>query len=93
MYTVILTQRARKDLRSLSQRDKTRIIETIWSLRDDPHRGKILHWVLDGCYAILVWPFRILYKIHEKIVTVEVVGIGDRKDIYEKAARRLRQPL
>ncbi|MCK5017652.1 MAG: type II toxin-antitoxin system RelE/ParE family toxin [Candidatus Peribacteraceae bacterium] len=46
--------------------------------------GKKLKGSLDGLWVIRVVPFRIVYSINKKIVTVSVVSIGNRKDVYKK---------
>ena len=39
---------------------------------------------LKGYYAVRAWPYRFIYRIEKEIVTVTVVAIGHRKDVYKK---------
>ena len=82
MYVVVLKKRADKQFERLPDRDQTRILLALQSLREDPFSGKKLDGDLDGFYVIRIWPYRIMYIIEKKIVTVTVVAIGHRKDVY-----------
>ncbi|TSD00066.1 MAG: RelE protein [Candidatus Peregrinibacteria bacterium Greene1014_49] len=84
MYIVILKPRAEKQLSKLREKDRTRIKSAIDQLWENPYFGKKMDGSLAGCYSIRVWPWRIIYVIQKDIVTVTVVAIGDRKDIYKK---------
>lgn len=68
-------------------REQQRIRKALPGIGDDPWRGKKLGEDLDGCYAIRVWPYRIIYTIESKIITVTVIAIGHRKDVYERLRR------
>lgn len=85
MYTVIMKPKAEKQLSKLQRKDQERISAVIDSLGEDPFIGKKLEGDLDGYYAVRAWPYRIVYEIERKIVTVTIVAIGHRKDVYEKA--------
>lgn len=84
MYTVIIQKKARKQYNTLMEQDRVRVVRALQSLREDPLHGKKLEGDLDGYYAIRVWPYRVVYTIEQKIVTVTVVAIGHRKDVYRK---------
>ena len=68
-------------------KDRQRVRDAIQWLREEPWRGKKLGDNLAGYYAIRVWPYRIIYTIEKKIVTVTVVAIGHRKDVYRELVR------
>ena len=82
-YKVIILKHAQKEASSLPQKDQKRVVEAIASLASDPFQGKHLHGEYKGAWAIRVWPYRIIYTIDHKIVTVTVVKIGHRKDVYK----------
>ena len=87
MFTVLLTKKARKELDALQKDTRDRILLNLQTLRVNPFTGKKLDGEHDGLWSIRVWPYRIVYTINKDIITVTVVAIGDRKDVY----RRLRQ--
>ena len=82
IYTVLLLSRAKKQLSKLPAKEQKRIVQALTSLETDPFRGKQLHGNYEGAWAIRVWPYRIMYTIEKEIVTVTVVRIGHRKDVY-----------
>lgn len=81
-YRVVVVRRAQKEALKLPKKDQKRIAEAITSLQFDPYGGKKLHGDQEGKWSIRVWPYRIIYTIEKKIVTVTVVSIGHRKNMY-----------
>ena len=84
MYSVILKKKATKQFDQLSNRDQKRVIIAFRAIGENPFDGKRLQGELDGLWSVRVWPFRIIYKVEKRIVTVTVVAIGDRKNVYKK---------
>ena len=57
-------------------------------LGSDPVQfGEPLRRGLRGYRKLRVWDYRIIYEINKK--DVEILLIGNRKDVYEKAPRRV----
>lgn len=83
MYKVELLPKARKDLLHLPEEHRSRISAAIDGLREDPLAGKKLEGKFWGAQSLRVWPYRILYIIYQEIVTVTVVRIDHRKDVYK----------
>lgn len=82
MYRVILIPKAEKQLEKLERRYQERITAALLKLKEHPFSGKKLEGELEGGRAIRVWPYRIIYTVDKKIITVTVVAIGHRKDVY-----------
>jgi mRNA interferase RelE/StbE len=82
MFRIIIKPKAEKQLQKLPHRDQERITQSIDLMAEDPFRGKKLQGELVSLYTMRVWPYRILYTIEKKILTVFVVAIGHRKDVY-----------
>lgn len=82
-YQIIITKTAQKQLDKLPDTVAGILIEAIQklSLNPRPHGCKKLKG-RDG-YRIRRGYFRIIYDIYDRILTVEVIAIGNRKDIYE----------
>ncbi len=85
VYRVILKPKAKKQYDNLPPKDRQRVLGALQGLRENPFVNKKLSGELRGRYAVRVWPYRIIYTIEKSIVTVTVVAIGHRKDVYEKA--------
>jgi mRNA interferase RelE/StbE len=81
-YTVITLARPQKQLSKLPPKEQRRIVQALTFLATDPFRGKKLQGDFAGAWAIRVWPYRIIYTIEKEMVTVTVVRIGHRKDVY-----------
>ena len=82
-YTVIITKSAEKELTRLPVEAVVRIRDKVRSLADEPRP--------EGCkklrghkdlYRIRTGNYRIIYSIQDSILTVTIIAIGDRKDIY-----------
>ncbi len=84
MYSVVLKSTAVKQLRKLPSKDQDRIRSAIDHLAEDPFCGKTMQGECKGIFSIRIWPYRILYVIQKKILTVTVITIGHRKDVYKK---------
>lgn len=84
MYRIFLHPRALKQLEKLGRKDQARVVDATKVLEADPFIGKKLRGEQDGKWSIRVWPYRILYIIDKKIITVTVLAIGHRRDVYEK---------
>ncbi|MEK7563278.1 MAG: type II toxin-antitoxin system RelE/ParE family toxin [Patescibacteria group bacterium] len=87
MYSIITTKKAHKELLQLPKRDRHRIERAIDHLKEEPYAGKHMHGNRKGMFSLRVWPYRVIYTIRHEIITVTIISIGHRKDIYKKIAR------
>lgn len=83
MYSIVVLPSARKELKQIPEKMQKRIAGEIDKLSFNPFRGKKLQGDLEGQYAIRIWPYRVLYRIEKKIVTVFILEIGHRQGIYK----------
>ena len=85
MHNIVLLPEAEKFYKKLFRSDRSRferIANALASLREDPFQGKLLKHKLKGKYSLRVGVYRIIYQVDQKIVTVYVLDIGHRKNIY-----------
>lgn len=82
MYNVVIERKAQKQLKKIPQKFQDKIIPALRYLAHDPFAGKKLHGDRKNEYALRVWPYRIIYTIDKKIVTVFVLAIGHRQGVY-----------
>ena len=74
-----------RDLRAIPRKDVVRILKCFEALGEDPR--------VPGCeklsgrerYRLRKGVYRIVYEIHDDVLTVVVVKIGHRRDVYEKS--------
>jgi mRNA interferase RelE/StbE len=83
MYIIEVKIKALKQLESLPKKDQTRVLAVFDVLRENPTAGKQLEGKFKGFRSIRVWPYRIIYAIDHSIITVTVVQIGHRKNVYQ----------
>ena len=82
-YNVRITKSAAKELEDVPKPDRLRIVEKIRLLAENPrpHGSKKLSG--EEKYRLSQGDYRILYTIDDQIVTVTVVKIGNRRDVYK----------
>ena len=82
-YKVFFTPTARRDYESIRdvklKRGINRIIE---KLREDPFHFKPLSGPLSGLRSAKTFSFRVIYRIANRQLIVEVITIEHRKDVY-----------
>jgi mRNA interferase RelE/StbE len=83
----------KKDLKSLSKKDRLKINVTITSkLSEAPEQfGEALRKELKGYYRLRVGNYRVVYRVNKGAVEVLIIKIGLRKDFlaYIESAKRL----
>lgn len=83
-YKVELAKSVRKkDLRSLPKADIARIIKRIESLAENPFPVGAVRLKGREEWRIRQGDYRILYLVKHEIVTVFVVKVGHRREIYK----------
>jgi mRNA interferase RelE/StbE len=82
-YRIFFLPAARKDILALPHEVQKRIDRKILALADDPrpHDVKALHGKM-GVYRVRVGDYRIVYSVEDKIITVIIVRVRHRKDVY-----------
>lgn len=83
-YTVLIGKKPEKFLETLSEPHYSNIVQALELLSENPRPFGSKKLTNDEKYRVRVGNYRILYEIHEDIITVEVVKIGHRKDVYKK---------
>lgn len=82
VYELVIRKSVSKDLRSIPKKDLKQILARIAALASDPRPP--------GCeklsglerYRLRQGRYRILYEIQDAVLTVTVVKVGHRRDVY-----------
>ena len=82
-YKLIIKQSVAKDLRPIPNKDIQRILNRIEQLAVDPRPPDCKKLTGDEKYRIRQGNYRILYTIEDEIVTVTVVKVGHRRNVYQ----------
>ena len=83
-YKIEIKNSAAKDLERIQEKDRHRIIEKILALAEDPRPPQSKKLSGEEKYRISQGAYRVLYQIHDEVVTVVVVKVGHRREIYKK---------
>lgn len=87
-YRVLIKKSAAKELEAIpGRKDRQRLVERISGLAENPRPmgAEKLSGVRDK-FRIRQGNYRVLYEIEDDVLTVYVVKIADRKDVYRKGA-------
>ena len=82
-YSIRIKKTARKELEAINTKaDRGRIVKRIQSLADDPRPNGSLKLSGRERYRIRQGRYRILYTIEDTVLTVYVIKVRHRKDVY-----------
>jgi mRNA interferase RelE/StbE len=81
-YKVYIKRSAGKELGRIREKDRKKIIEKIRSLSFEPRPVGVKKLSGEEKYRLRQGDYRILYKIEAEIVTVTVVRIAHRREVY-----------
>ncbi len=81
-YEIVFKQSVAKDLRQIPGKDVQRILKRIDSLANDPRPADMEKLSGDDKYRIRQGNYLILYTIEDSVVTVTIVKVGHRRDVY-----------
>ena len=83
-YQIKILPAAEKSLAKLPKKMQVRIQGVITTLASNPLPPVAKKLVGRDSYRLRVSDYRIVYSIHENILTVKVVSIGHRREVYRK---------
>lgn len=81
-YSLRIKASAVKALRRIPKAERVRLIEAIDRLPAEPAAGGVLKGEFQGLRRLRVGSYRIIYEIDEGELTILVVRVGHRKDVY-----------
>ena len=94
-YSVLFTPAANRDLRRLDPQIQRRVTNALAGFEEpgaQPETGtsiKALRGELAGLHRLRIQDVRVVYTIEGGELLILVVLIGHRRDVYERATRRL----
>ncbi len=84
-YKIEWKQSAKKELKKLDKQIIPRILQAVENLADNPYPPNSKKLIgSDSIYRIRVGNYRIIYNIQSSVLTIEVIKIGHRREIYRK---------
>lgn len=82
MYSIVIDRNAEKQLAKIAPPFFNRVVKAINTLADNPRPYGYKKLKGRPGYRIRIGDYRVIYKIEDRILTVFVIEIGNRKDIY-----------
>ncbi len=83
-YKVLIKRSAAKELEALPAKDRRRVATRIQQLGSDPRPPGCEKLSGQDRYRIRQGNYRIIYSIEDAVLTIVVVKVGHRRDIYRK---------
>ena len=81
-YKIFFKESVEKDLRSIPKKDLKKILTRIEALAQEPRPQGYEKLSGQEKYRIRQGTYRIIYSIQDQELTVWVVKVGHRKDVY-----------
>ena len=81
-YKITFKKSVSKDLRSIPKKDVRRILEAIKTLSENPRPPQSKKLSGQEKYRLRQGNYRILYSIEDDKLIVQVVTVGNRRDVY-----------
>ncbi len=82
-YKIEFSPRARRQFRSLPRPAQQRLQPHIDALAENPRPAGVKKLAgADSEYRIRVGSFRVVYEIHDQVLIVYLIAVGDRRDVY-----------
>ena len=81
-YRIVFKKSVAKDLRQIPKKDIQRILKRIDSLKEYPRPVGVEKLSGDEKYRIRQGNYCILYMIEDEVITVTIVKVGHRPEIY-----------
>ncbi|QKJ30838.1 type II toxin-antitoxin system RelE/ParE family toxin [Mucilaginibacter mali] len=82
IHQITISKTAQKQLNKLTDNVAVKLIEAIEGLATDPRPNNCKKLKGREAYRIRVNDYRIIYEIFDKILLIDVVALGHRRDIY-----------
>jgi mRNA interferase RelE/StbE len=83
-YLIGIKASAAKALRKIPRAERLRIIHAVDRLSSEPFAGGVLKGEFSGLRRLRVGEYRIVYEVSQGELTVLVVRIGHRRDVYRR---------
>jgi mRNA interferase RelE/StbE len=85
-YEVVFKKSAVKELQSLPQRIRQKILDAIQLLSLNPYTEILQIKKMKGAdslYRVRIQDYRVIYQLENQTIKITIVKLGHRKDIYE----------
>ena len=81
-YKIFFKNSVGKDFKSIPDKDLTKILACIESLKANPRQTGCKKLSVQEKYRLRYGRYRILYTIQDNELTIWIIKVGHRKDVY-----------
>lgn len=81
-YSVLIKASAAKELELLPDKPRRQLARKIRALGDQPRPHGVEKLTGEDLYRIRQGDYRVVYSIEDDVLTVHVIRIGHRRDVY-----------
>ena len=82
-YKITFRKSVSKDLKKIPKKDVLRILEAIKALAENPRPPQSKKLSGQEKYRLRQGNYRVLYSIEDEKLIIQVVKVGNRRDIYK----------
>ena len=79
---IIIKEEAQKQIKKLPKNELKKVIKKIRSLSLETDAGKQLKGEFNGLLSLRAWPYRIIYQVDKKQITI--FSVTHRQSVYRK---------
>jgi mRNA interferase RelE/StbE len=90
MFKLLYTKEVRDNIGKLILKKMRQIKQGLERIAVNPEIGKGLSGDLKGLYSYRSGDYRIIYRVIHNEVTIIVLTVGHKQDVYEKLTRKSR---
>ncbi|MDJ0647191.1 MAG: type II toxin-antitoxin system RelE/ParE family toxin [Xenococcaceae cyanobacterium MO_188.B19] len=84
-YKIEWKNSAKKELKKLDKQIIIRILQAVEKLANNPHpSGSKKLMGSESIYRIRVGDYRIIYNLQSSVLTIEIIKVGHRREVYRK---------
>jgi len=84
IWKIEYNKEAVRNLEKIPVSEKNKIFKGIEELKENPDLGKQLVGPLKGLRSLRIGNYRAIYKKEMQIITIIILAVGHRKNIYKK---------
>jgi mRNA interferase RelE/StbE len=81
-YFVLIQPSAQKEIERLPKPAQTKVLKALVALSENPRPASCKKLVGTDAWRVRVGEYRIVYWIEDNVLSVEVVKVAHRKDVY-----------
>ena len=82
-YIVTISKSAEKQLDKLPDAVAAKIINVLWKLAENPRQHGSKKLTDRQGYRFWKGDYRIIYDIYDKVLIIDVISVGNRRDVYD----------